>query len=251
MEKDGGYTRRQVIAKFVEITLVAGGTPILHKLLRSPNLIGTVTNRNTITPNPQSPVDALAVLGAGVERKNGKYVPSFDGKMRVMAAAEAYRKNAAPIVVFMGGKDSKNYPSGAEVMHNLADRKYQQGSGAFSRIPREAVILEERSEHTDSEMEELAKLAKINGWKRIGIVTNRYHMEGAMILARNFGIDAVPIFAEDLLLKRDRRFAKVIKKCEESDEMKNKKMREMLRSLVLLFDPKARILRRLRGDKRY
>lgn len=244
-EKEPKFTRRQLF----ELGLIIGVATVLPKPLR--NFAESIASQDTRTPNPQSPVDAIAVLGAGVERKNGAYVPGFDGKMRVMAAAEAYRKRVAPVVVFMGGKEGEKYPSGAEVMHNFANRKYQQESGAFSRIPREDVILEEKSEHTDSEMEELAKLAKINGWKSIGIVTNRYHMEGAMTLARNYGIEAVPIFAEDLLLERNRRFARVIKNCEESDEMENKKRREGLRSLFLIFDPQARILRRLRGDKRY
>lgn len=247
MDKERKFrlTRRQLF----ELGLIVGTATVLPKPLK--NFAEQIANQNTRTPNPQSPVDAIAILGAGVERKNGKYVPGFDGKMRVMTAAEVYRKGAAPIVVFMGGKEGENYPSGAEVMHRLADRKYQQESGAFSKIPREAVVFEEKSEHTDSEMEELAKLAKIRGWKRVGIVTNRYHMEGAITLARNFGVNAVPIFAEDLLIKRDRRFARVIKNCEESDEMKNKKRRERFRSLILIFDPQARILRRLRGDKRY
>lgn len=251
MDKERGFrlTRRQLLIT----ALFAGGALALQRLVANTQqtTAESIANQGTRTPNPQSPVDALAVLGAGAERKNGAYVPGFDGKMRVMAAAEAYRKGVAPVVVFMGGKDGENYPSGAEVMHNLARRKYQQESGAFSRIPSEDVILEKKSEHTDSEMEELAKLAKINGWTKIGIVTNRYHMEGAMTLTRNFGIEAVPIFAEDLLLKRDRRFARVIKNYEESEEMKNKKRREWFRSLALIFDPKARILRRLRGDKRY
>ena len=100
MERDRPrFTRRQLLGGLFAL---GGVVAVLRPLS---NFAELITNQDTKTPSPESPVDAIAVLGGGIERKNGKYVPSFDGKMRVMAAAEAYRKNVAPIVVFMGGKE--------------------------------------------------------------------------------------------------------------------------------------------------
>lgn len=58
-------------------------------------------------------------------------------------------------------------------------------------------------------------------------------------MAKNYGINAYPVSAEQKLRERDRRFDKVIERVYTSDEMKGFKRKETLEVVALLVDPKG------------
>lgn len=203
------------------------------------------------TPEPEhSPFlfDAIIVLGAGVQEKKShlksRIEPGFGGKMRAMAAAEAYRQGLTPVLVFSGGKTAgEEYPSEAQAMQAFLERKYQNQDGKFSHIPPEAIILEEKSKDTSTNFENLLKLIKEKGWNNVAILTNDFHLERTTKLIHNFSLEAEDISAEEKLKERDPRFIKIIHNFYSSSGMKSAQRTEKILMLMLKVDPKANIPR--------
>lgn len=178
--------------------------------------------------------DVLIVLGSGIEDKPGRLEPgSPDGKMRVIAAAEAYRLGLTRFLIFSGGRTKgKGYPSEAEVMVDFMNRKYRKEGGKFSRIPKEAVVLEKHSIDTTTNLRNSLKIAQEKGTQKIGVLTNEYHLPRVVEVAGKFGFGPEPISTETKLVERDRRFEPIVTKFTSSLEMKQKEKREKyLRSI--------------------
>jgi hypothetical protein len=87
------------------------------------------------------------------------------GKTRVIAAAELGRAFPAAMLV-PTSRVEPDFPTHAAVM---AAELVRYG------VPRERIVLEERSVSTVTELIELPKLAQVYGWRRIVVVTNAYH----------------------------------------------------------------------------
>lgn len=157
-----------------------------------------------------------------------------------MAAVEAYRQEIAPVLVLTGGKTrGEENSSESQITWEFLDRKYQQEAGKFSQVPQEAIYLEEESKDTSANFKNVLQLIQENGWRQVAVLTNDFHLERAIRLAHNFGLEAVELSAENLLRSRDRRFAEIIERCYRSEKTQSLQRKEVALRAMLIVDPKA------------
>jgi hypothetical protein len=143
---------------------------------------------------PRARWDALIILGSNIKRDGDGFRPvTYDdcdtfgmlaGEIRIIAAVILYEENVANIFVFSTGTSEKtkeilgpNVPSEATV--------YSQDF--LSRIrssnrPPPAVILEDRSVNTYSNLTECIAIIRRNRWKHVAIMSARYHMARVQVL---------------------------------------------------------------------
>jgi uncharacterized SAM-binding protein YcdF (DUF218 family) len=121
--------------------------------------------------------DAVAVLGAQV-LPGGR--PSTALRRRVEHGLAVLRSTGAPIIIMCGGVGAEP-PAEACVMARIAeDLGVEPGR----------VVTEDQSRSTVEQAEQVAALAAANGWQRVVVVTDRYHLPRAGFLFRRAGLDA-------------------------------------------------------------
>jgi len=167
--------------------------------------------------------DGLIVLGAQIGVKDGNIVPAFFTEMRARAAGIAHQLGICPRIILSGGYNigvrydidlsvpvfgtassdrcpdfgvearvkARIYRSEASVMAEFITRHY--------KVPPEDMILEEESRSTEENALYCKGIAKRSGWKRIGLLTQLYHMERALGSFGKVGLEVIPLFAEDFL----------------------------------------------------
>jgi len=112
-----------------------------------------------VIDEPSAPSDTLIVLG------DDNYMGD-----RAFHAAKLYREGVAPVVVASGRMLRKDVGLADVMEHDL------QSFG----IPQAAIVkLPHRAENTREEAEEVARLVRARGWKRILVVTSSYHARRA------------------------------------------------------------------------
>jgi uncharacterized SAM-binding protein YcdF (DUF218 family) len=121
--------------------------------------------------------DAIVVLGAQV-LPGGR--PSTALRRRVDHAV-AVASPLGDVPFLMCGGVGAEPPAEAVVMRRIAVQ---------SGIAPERVILEDRSRTTLQQAEEAARLVGAAGWRRVLVVTDRYHLPRAVFLFRRAGLDA-------------------------------------------------------------
>lgn len=123
--------------------------------------------------------DCIVVPGARVlpDRTLGPSV-----RARVEHAMELYRQGWAPVLVFTGGPGASG-PVEAECARDYA---VQHG------IPPEACFLEDRSHSTRENFFYARRVMRAHGWSKCLVVTDPFHSERAVTIARRFGLDAYP-----------------------------------------------------------
>ena len=143
---------------------------------------------------PRAAWDALIILGSNIRRDGDGYRPGtyddydmfgmLSGEIRIIAAVIFYEQNVTSTFVFSTGISEKtkailgpNVPSEATV--------YSQDF--LSRIrssnrPPPAVILEDRSVNTYSNLTESIAIIRRNRWKHVAIMSARYHMARVQML---------------------------------------------------------------------
>lgn len=115
-----------------------------------------------VIDEPSAPSDALIVLGDD----------NYTGD-RAFHAAKLYREGVAPVVVASGRMLRKDVGLADVIEHDV------QSFG----VPDTAIIgLPHRAENTREEAEEVARLVRIRGWKRILVVTSSYHARRARFI---------------------------------------------------------------------
>ena len=152
----------------------------------------------TEEPKPY-PYDAVIVLGGGLVKVGDRFYPTdyrhgdqfgiLGAGLRIVAAVELYLGGKAIIFIFTTGVTEKdkeqfgeNIPTEASVFRDkflrvLAGlRKQSDHVKKFQGLEDPETVLEDRSVSTRSNIEELLKLAVGNKWKKIGLVTNNYHI---------------------------------------------------------------------------
>lgn len=128
------------------------------------------------------PIDAAIVLGAALN-PDGSPGPAL--RRRVAAGAALVRAGRAPRLVLSGGA-VRHHRSEAEVMHALALRH---------GVPPEALVLEPDSRNTLENARNCRRILAANGWRRVAVVTDGYHLPRALYVFRRLGMDAEGVAA--------------------------------------------------------
>ena len=121
----------------------------------------------------------------------GSYVTP-DGKpggalsRRIGKAVELYRKNEVEYVLATGGVGI-NPPSEAESMRDFAVAK---------GVPEDRIFLEKKAANTLDNARLAAEIIEREGWTRVVLVTDGYHMLRAALLFRFFGVRVVACCVE-------------------------------------------------------
>jgi len=122
------------------------------------------------------PPAAVVVLGAQVF-PSGE--PSASLRRRLEHGVAVWRSIGAEFLVGSGGRGDAPI-SEAEAMRRMA---------VEAGIPEARIVLEDRSTSTLEQAVEMARLARLRGWRRLVIVTDRFHLPRALFLFRRVGLD--------------------------------------------------------------
>lgn len=122
--------------------------------------------------------DAIIVLGAQVKRDG---TPNVQLGWRLDAAYDAYAQKKVPVVVC--GAQGKDEP----VPEAEAMKTYLMGKG----VSEQDILTDPDSFNTNQNLKNAAALLKkIQGIRKVLIVTSDYHVPRAMALAKDLGFDA-------------------------------------------------------------
>jgi uncharacterized SAM-binding protein YcdF (DUF218 family) len=123
------------------------------------------------------PADAILILGSAVW-PNEQPSPSL--RARTQRAIRLYQDGYAPYLLLSGGL-GRYPPEEAEVMRRLAT-----GAG----IPEEALILDKEAHSTWESIEKAREIMEQEGWGTVLVVSDPFHMQRALLMARDAGIAA-------------------------------------------------------------
>lgn len=190
--------------------------------------------------NPKYLADAIVVPSAGSLKIDEKtYTPNDIGKMRLEAAAIAYANHLAPKIILLNGEKRAKEDE-------LTEKKYLQDffrklTGETAVIPDEAILIENHSVNTATNMEELAKIVTRHNLKKTLIVTNRFHELRSTLFACANEVPAFSLAAEDLIISQDPGRAEAIKKIYNTGEIRAAEMKERFEVALVIWDPKGMI----------
>ena len=146
-------------------------------------LVGAVCWRSGVARTPVAS-DCIIVLGARV-RPDGTLSDSL--RYRCEAALAAWQQGLAAQVIVCGARGSDEPVSEAEAMRGWL---VEQG------MPEENIVLEDGSYNTEQNLQNAQALMRERGWESAIVVTSDYHLERALWIARDVGIEASGIAAE-------------------------------------------------------
>ncbi len=121
--------------------------------------------------------DTAIVLGAGTA--DGEISPVF--RERIHHGIWLYQNGYVDTLIFTGGVGEGNIRSDAWVAGQYA---IEQG------VPEEHILLEEKSTITQENIANAKKIMDENGYRTAIIVSDPLHMKRAMLMARDYGIEA-------------------------------------------------------------
>lgn len=117
-----------------------------------------------------------------------------DGFSRIAESVRLYKQKVAPRIIVSGGLDKVNL--GCFPAAILARELIKKG------VPRKDIVLEEKSQHTQAQAEEVLALCKKNKWNSIILVASHYHHYRAFLTFlqqiqkmeyTGFGLQSVPV----------------------------------------------------------
>jgi vancomycin permeability regulator SanA len=135
----------------------------------------TIDNRSTL--DESAPADVILVLGSAVW-PNEQPSPSL--RARTERAIELYQDGFAPYLLLSGGL-GRYPPEEAEVMRRLA---------TDTGIPQEALILDKEAHSTWESMEKARQIMEQQGWDTALVVSDPFHLQRALLMARDAGFQA-------------------------------------------------------------
>jgi uncharacterized SAM-binding protein YcdF (DUF218 family) len=173
------------LAAFALGTLYAFSTSALSDSLST----GLEAKYPPVTMDRVPATDAVVVLGGllhipATARPDTELTESSD---RLWMAARLYRAGKAPLIVLAGG----NIPLLGEV--GMSEARAAAGLLHEWGIPKEAILLEERSQNTHENAVLSKSILDSRGAKRILLVTSAYHMPRAVAIFRRVGVDLFPV----------------------------------------------------------
>ncbi|MBI4911925.1 MAG: YdcF family protein [Acidobacteria bacterium] len=148
---------------------LAGGLLLLPVLWRLREVL-----RSTEGQLPQ-PVDLILVLGRRLE--GDAPTPVFQARLHW--GAELWRGGLAPLVCVAGGLTGK-----ASLSEAQAGRAWLESEG----LPTEAILVEDRSQHTLENLFNVRELMRARGLSRLILVSDPLHLARASALARGLGL---------------------------------------------------------------
>ena len=127
--------------------------------------------------------DCIVVLGARVW-PSGRMSTSL--LYRCERALKAWQDGVAGNIIVCGGQGDDEPAAEADVM-----KAYFLENG----VPEGNVIAESESVNTIENLKNAKKIMDANGWRTAAVVTNDYHVERSLWIAKDAGIDACGIAA--------------------------------------------------------
>jgi uncharacterized SAM-binding protein YcdF (DUF218 family) len=125
------------------------------------------------------PADAAIVLGAAAWDVR----PSPVLRERINHAIQLYKDKQVKKLIFTGGKGH-----GASMAESEVALRYAIQEG----VPRNAIHTEDVSETTYENLSEAQRIVEAEGYKRVLIVSDPFHLRRSISMARDLGLDAYP-----------------------------------------------------------
>lgn len=166
-----------IIVFFVFVILVYANWKIPHDTQKF--IFG-----NTDSIPPQK---AALVLGAAKHLKSGHINPYFDN--RIKAAAELYKIGKVKAFVVSGDNSRNTYNEPADMRDALID----------SGVPDSIIYLDYAGFRT---LDSVVRMNKIFGQESFIVVSQEFHNERAIFLAKHYGLDVYGYNAKDVGLAR-------------------------------------------------
>jgi len=104
-------------------------------------------------------------------------------KARVDTAVKLYQTGRVKAVITTGGRDALDQPSQAQILASLV--RYQG-------VPAQVIWTENDSVDTWENIKYAARIARRHNWNEVFLVTEPYHLNRALMIARHFGFQAYP-----------------------------------------------------------
>lgn len=183
------------------------------------------------------PFDVVVVFGASFREKDGETILGILGKLRMMAAAELMKQGTCLNLILTGGHTKGiEKPSEAEVMLNFLEKKYGR---AFSS---DNIYLEDKAKDTSTNIDNVIKFLKMKKWKRVGLLSNKFHLKRIELLASAFRLDAQILSAEKILLQLgDGQLSKEIRDYYQLPKIMPIYALELIYTSLLIIDKKGKI----------
>jgi uncharacterized SAM-binding protein YcdF (DUF218 family) len=124
----------------------------------------------------RQPADVIIVLGSGLLRNNQ---PGPALVRRSEGAAALYREGVAGAIICTGGQTAGRTRSEAD-----GCRQVLEAEG----VPREVIILEERSRSTQENATYADEIMRANGWETAVIISDGYHLLRAQWIFAEAGV---------------------------------------------------------------
>lgn len=130
------------------------------------------------------PVDAILVLGGGID---GDGVLGYSSRRRVRVAVDLLREGTAQALILSGGGVSGSHSAG----RLMADFAISIGADPAS------LVVDGDAGSTFENLRFGFAIAERNGWSRLALLTDAFHVERAKWLAAYFGRPEVGLVAVD------------------------------------------------------
>lgn len=173
------FTRRRICTvALIGIFLLTGGIALANMLVISTGRKDRATSLEVIQAT-----DVALVLGANPRLSNGYPNPHYEH--RINAAAELYRQGKVRHLLVSGANDTPNYDEPTAMRASLMARG----------VPAEAITRDFAGLRT---LDSVIRAKEIFGLNRLIIVSQRYHLDRALLIARNHNIEAQGYAAADV-----------------------------------------------------
>lgn len=235
--------RRWILrAGTVGIGVAVVGPPLWH-INNTLRILGTAFGNDIDCTNGKEakekgyPFDAIVVPGAGSVWTDEGFIPNDYGRIRLEAAALAFARKLAPRIILLDGANS--LPE-----DNQTNREYLKqtfGDTFGQELPEEAIIGENHSINTATNMRELKKIAKEHNLLKVIIVTNDFHKTRATLFACQFDIAASSISAEELIIDAYPERKQEVHRLYHTREVGEIENKELLKIIWSLWDPNGRV----------